>query len=455
METAAKARLTALRSHLAPSSTATASPPPPAALAPLQARVAELVASGRLHGCSFAVAREGAVVFAGCAGTTPAVDGEGGLLPAGTPINTETIFITASVTKPLAGIAIMQLVEAGRLSLDAPLVSLLPAFAGGDKGLVTVRHLLCHTSGIPDSVAGVDRTTHPTLSEHTAATCEMELLFRPGTNVSYSSAAFNMLAEVVHAVSGQLLPEYLRDRVFAPLGLSDTTLGLEADRQPHRESPMNREVPTGMNGEQLFPNKDSLAIAKEVARREEGGGGGGYAAFGHNSVYWRNLGAAWAGLLTTPSDMATLYQVLVGGGQLPGGARILKEQTVRDMIRCHTHGDDASVMLDEDVRRGGNIFGDAPPSHWGLSFRLNAGDRKFGPAGRPVVFGHHGGAGAMVWADPVSGVSFACLTTEPTMCCESPTCALAKSPRTSSPLLARLAPDLRVAAEQTRRSSTS
>ena len=121
------------------------------------------------NGCSFAVAREGAVVYAGCAGTTPAVDGEGGLLPAGSPITTETIFITASVTKPLAGIAIMQLVEAGRLSLDAPLVSLLPAFAGGDKGLVTVRHLLCHTSGIPDSVAGVDRTTHPTLADHTAA----------------------------------------------------------------------------------------------------------------------------------------------------------------------------------------------------------------------------------------------------------------------------------------------
>ena len=67
-------------------------------------------------------------------------------------------------------------------------------------------------------------------------------------------------------------------------------------------------------GEQLFPNKDSLAIAKEVEARREDGGGGGYGAFGHNSAYWRNLGAAWAGLLTTPSDMATLYQVLAGGG---------------------------------------------------------------------------------------------------------------------------------------------
>ena len=64
-------------------------------------------------------------------------------------------------------------------------------------------------SGIPDSVAGVDRTSHPTLAEHSAAINKMGLLFPPGSNISYSSAAFNLLADLVCAVTGTPLPEYV------------------------------------------------------------------------------------------------------------------------------------------------------------------------------------------------------------------------------------------------------
>lgn len=198
-------------------------------------------------------------------------------------------------------------------------------------------------------------------------------------------------------------------------------MGIPSDRQAHREAALNREVPIGMNGEQLHPNKDSLAIAKEIALGESSGssGGGGYNEFGHNSEYWRTLGAAWAGLLTTAHDLTLLYQALAGGGALAYDdtrRRILQEDTLRDMCRCHTHGEVASIKLEENVARGGLIFGDAPASHWGLGFRLNRGDRKFGSSGKDVVFGHHGGAGAMAWTDPVTGGSFVCVTTEPTMC---------------------------------------
>ena len=359
-----------------------------AIFAPLRARVAELVAQGRMHGCSYAVALGGRVVATEAVGTTPSVMGEGGMLPPETPVDTGTIFITASVTKPLVAIACMQLVEAGRLALDIPVTALIPEFVGGEKASVTVRHLLTHTGGIPDGAAGIDRTAHPTLADHTRKICAMPLLFRPGTHVSYSSAAFHLLAVIVEAVSGQPLSEYLRDAVFLPLGMRDTTLGLSADRQVGRESAMNREIPTGMNGEQLHPNKDSLAIAREVAAA----GIGGYSQYGHNSTYWRTLGAAWAGLLTTASDLSHLYQVLVSGGQLGDGPRILRATTVREMLQCHTRGLADFVQSQEGVvQQDSLIDGSAPSSQWGLGFRLNRGIKKFGEVGAERTFGHHGG----------------------------------------------------------------
>ena len=88
------------------------------------------------------------------------------------------------------------------------------------------------------------------------------------------------------------------------------------------------------------------------------------------------------------------------------------------MTRCHTHGPAASATLAPEVLASGEIWGGAPASHWGLGFRLNGGDRKFGTsaAAGSRVFGHHGGAGAFVAADPVTGASWSMLTTEPTMC---------------------------------------
>lgn len=412
-------RLASLAEHVARNATsrAEATPPYDSILPSLRTRVEELVAQGRMHGCSWAVALDGRVVAAGASGTTPSVVGEGGMLPPNSPIDSRTIFITASVTKPLVAIACMQLVEAGRLALDMPVAALVPAFVGSDKASVTIRHLLTHTSGIPDTAAGVDRTAHATLADHTQGICAMPLLFRPGTYVSYSSAAFHLLAVVVEAVSGQPLPEYLRDAVFTPLGMHDTTLGIPADRQVERESAMNREVPTGMNGEQLHPNKDSLAIAREVAMA--GVGTTGYSQYGHNSSYWRTLGAAWAGLLTTSGDLTHLYQVLVCGGQLGDVPRVLRSATVYDMLQCHTYGLSDYAQPHDDVSQGDSISSSTSSSHWGLGFRLNRGDKKFGEAGEEKTFGHHGGAGAMSWADPESGISFVCLTTEPTMCYSS------------------------------------
>jgi CubicO group peptidase (beta-lactamase class C family) len=216
---------------------------------------------------------------------------------------------------------------------------------------------------------------------------------------------------------------------LGPLGLRDTTLGLAADRAAGRESAMNRGMPVVGQQTATDDDDDDVAAAKLRAVRAHKKGfaeqfqskpgadaSRGYGRYGHNSDWWRTLGAPWAGLLTTAADLARLFQALVLGGALPGGAHVLRAETLAAMTRCQTHGAGASVPLPRALQDSGVVFGGAPASHWGLSLRLNsAADKKFGLATGPAVFGHHGGAGAMAWADPVTGASFVVLTNEPTM----------------------------------------
>ena len=261
---------------------------------------------------------------------------------------------------------------------------------------------------------GIDRNTHPSLAAHTRAACAAPLLFDPGVNIAYSSPAFNLLADIVRVVSDEPLPEYLSAHVFGRLGMTDTTLGLASERQPARETAMNRAIPD----EPAFLNRGSIAIRKEVRRGAgQAEGGGGYSVFGHNSEWWRTLGAAWAGLLTTSADLTKLMQALLSGG---GG--ILAEQTVQEMTRSHTHGPDASIRTLPSQVRQGPIWDGLAPISFGLSFRTNGAwappeaERSFGERNGRQLFGHHGGSGCQMWGDPRTGVSFVMLTTEPTMC---------------------------------------
>eukprot|EP01046_Picozoa_sp_COSAG06_P005361 COSAG06_NODE_238_length_19422_cov_16.417741_23_plen_279_part_00 len=134
-------------------------------LEPLYACCEELVARGATPGVCVAVARHGKLLpprAFGFAGPDAGADVNQGL-EAGAELQPSSIFLVASVTKPVVATAVVQLVEQGRLDLDAPVSSLIPAFAssaggsdpfrGDARAAVTVRHLLTHTSGLPDAVS--------------------------------------------------------------------------------------------------------------------------------------------------------------------------------------------------------------------------------------------------------------------------------------------------------------
>jgi len=168
----------------------------------------------------------------------------------------ETIFLLASITKPILATAVMQMVERGRLLLGAPVASILPAFDASGKGGVTVRHLLTHTSGL-DETAWLERRLNgesggPTCLE---MACSTHLRFAPGTRCEYCSLSFAALAGIVEQLAGVPYDRHLADEVLQPAGMVDTGF---APVEPQRAAPVR--------------DFGEAALASFLSRKIAGGG---------------------------------------------------------------------------------------------------------------------------------------------------------------------------------------
>ena len=143
----------------------------------------------------------------------------------GKPLALNSRFRLASVSKQFTAAAILRLQDDGVLSVDDPVCKWIqPCPAAWAP--VQLRHLLGHTSGIPDLMArpgwGIRRVTSATMEELTAESTQYGLQFPPGTKVRYNNAAYNLLGAVVEKASGKPLHVYLRTAFFEPLGMADT-----------------------------------------------------------------------------------------------------------------------------------------------------------------------------------------------------------------------------------------
>jgi N-acyl-D-aspartate/D-glutamate deacylase len=148
-------------------------------------------------------------------------------LAEGTPIRPDTAFRLASVSKQFTATAIMVLADRGLLGFDDKVVDHLPELERyGDR--MTIRHLLTHTSGLPDYYDALEAESTGSMPD-TAAAMEFlsgwgEPLFPPGQRFEYSNPGYEMLALIAERVSGQSLRELLQDTVFGPLGMADTVV---------------------------------------------------------------------------------------------------------------------------------------------------------------------------------------------------------------------------------------
>lgn len=176
-------------------------------------------------------------VFSGAAwshGTANGVQGSGtiGTLAwGGPPVELDTWWDLASVTKPIVGLAVMSLLESGDLLLDDTIADHLPDYAATDKAVLTVRQLLTHTSGMPGQVPLYHWCSD---REHMLeAIRNLPLQFEPGTDVTYSSQGFVILGLIAEAASGLPLEQLVEERVTRPAGMMRTSFGLPADLRDH------------------------------------------------------------------------------------------------------------------------------------------------------------------------------------------------------------------------------
>ena len=157
------------------------------------------VAGGKTPGAAVAVVRNGQVIFVKAYGMADVAKGV---------VNSPaTIFRLASITKTFTAVAVLQLIEDGKLKLDDPLSKYVADFPNADKILIS--HLLSHTGGVADFIPYEELKKRP-------------LEFEPGSRISYSNNGYSVLGRVIEKVSGQPWDEYLRDHIFLPLGMKHT-----------------------------------------------------------------------------------------------------------------------------------------------------------------------------------------------------------------------------------------
>lgn len=373
---------------------------PLAAIEKASAILERCVREGSIHGGVLAVARDGCrpqpahggrlacLCHVRAMGASPPPNGNNPTdtgLRDSLPIVDDSIFLVASVTKPVTATAVLQLVQKGQLDLDQTVCSIIPQFSGAGREHVTIRHLLTHTSGLPDGIPENQefRRRHAPLADFTTRMLSLDLLFPAGSAISYQSAGINILGHIVHQITGLSLPQYLKFHIFEPLGMHDTTLGIAADRDQHREIACHIDPAAGQTKE------EATAVLLTSHTVED-------AFCNWNSSYWREMGAPWGGLTTTVRDYSRFMQAF-----LHGGGPLLRPEWVEQMTRDQTSG------------LPGMSAKAAQNQAYGFGWRMNTGvEPSWGP-GYPTVFGHGGATGASVFADPESGLSVCLFTTQP------------------------------------------
>jgi uncharacterized protein YbbC (DUF1343 family) len=269
-------------------------------------------------------------------------------LPVPEATTEDTIYDAASLTKVIATTtAAMQLVERGKLDLDAAVAHYLPAFAQHGKDLVTVRHLMTHMSGLRPGIPA-----QPAWSGYQAAiyrACAEDLRNVPGSVFVYSDINYIVLGELVQLASGRPLNEYVQTEIFTPLKMRDSGFLPEADK-------LSRIAPT-----ELVDGGLIHGVVHDPTSRRMGG------VAGH------------AGLFTTTADVARFCRMLLAGGELDG-VRIISAASVAEMTTPQNDGSD---------RRG---------LGWDIDSRYSAPRGRWFPAG--ASFGHTGWTGTSVWIDP-------------------------------------------------------
>ena len=362
----------------------------------LDARMQQSVADGDTAGMTIILIRHGQIAdFKSFGRQTP-----------DRPMALDSLFRIYSMSKPITGVAMMQLFEQGKWRLDDPITKYAPELAGlkeltrdkdgtvvmdaGGKPVLTpprqpatMRQLMSHTAGFGYGLSGEDPVNKAFRDERVLASRDLDemmqkiagipLLYEPGTKWSYS-VAVDIQGYLVQKLSGEKFGEYLKKHVTGPIEMTDTAFYVTPDRKARFTEVYHWD--REQNGLVMNPSRSGRGGFEDPTRLESGGGG----------------------LVSSTHDYARFCQMLLNKGEI-GGRRILKAETVKLMTENHIGG--LHVAVDGTSPQPG-----AEAVRFGLDFAVYVDPKTANLPYGNGTFYWGGAAGTWFWIDPVNDLAF-------------------------------------------------
>jgi CubicO group peptidase (beta-lactamase class C family) len=283
------------------------------------------------------------------------------------PVNAETMFVLMSSTKPLTASCLYMLKEQGKLSYDDLVSKHWPEFAQNGKETVTIRHILTHRGGFPETPASLPWTDWPDWSKVTRAMEQAPTIYTPGETLAYHPINYGwVIAEIVRRVDGRTFDKFIAEELAGPLGMNNTYVGLPKGLEGH-VSPMHL--------------------------MEDDADTSGYSSTFSEPTVWGCV-VPGANGVATAGDLARFYAMMERKGSLDG-ATVIKPATTEEAIEFQVEGVDKSI----------GVFAQR-------SLGLALADERMGKStGDPLKTFGHGGAGTSIgWADFDSGLAVGYIT---------------------------------------------
>jgi CubicO group peptidase (beta-lactamase class C family) len=296
----------------------------------------------------------------------------------------DTVVNAYSVGKPIVALAALQLVAAGKLTLDEPASAWWPELLAGQRG-ATVRDVLCHRAGVPAIRPPLTNDALRDWDAMSAAVAATEPWWTPGTQHGYHVNTYGYLVgELVRRVTGQLPGEWLRDDLAGRLD-ADLAWGLSKAQQARCADVVwqsEMQFPSNWSAPHDLPDEQAMLVLAYVNPP-------GVSSLGVvNSTAWREAQVPSTNLHANARGIARLYSALAAGGAIDGFT-VLDTDVLTEATSPQSEG--WCPFLEREVT-------------FGLGFQPTRPDRPFGP--NPGSFGHFGSGGALGFADPAATLAF-------------------------------------------------
>jgi CubicO group peptidase (beta-lactamase class C family) len=299
------------------------------------------------------------------------------------PMEPNTLFWQASMTKPLTGISILMLQDEGKLRVSDPVEKFIPEFAAlktpsGQPAHITIEQILTHTSGLGEGDAAAIKGAH-TLADLIPIYLASPMLYEPGDHWRYTQSGINVAARIVEVASGLSFDNFVSKHILKPLGMKNTTFYPNKKQRSHLATPYIKDKQNG-----------TLTATPYAAY-----GNKGQPPFGN------------AGLFSTGPDYARFCQMLLNGGTFKG-KRYLSPAALQQLTTVHTGELKTGFLQTEEYGSRGMNYG------WGIGVAiLKAPHPGVAEMLSPGTYGHGGAWGTQAWIDPVRGLAYILMVQRP------------------------------------------